>query len=296
MKIEQVAYKGWEHCVRILIDDVELIVTTDVGPRLIHCGFKGGENLFYEDPKQLGTTGGDAWKIYGGHRFWCAPEDDAYTYAVDNFPVKVHESGSAISFIAPPETFGVQKTITIQPSTHKGRISVTHSVMNTSDRALHIAPWGLTVMRQRSIAIMPHDLGYSFQYLPTHSFSIWSYSRVADPRLTMGDRYIILRQDPTATTPEKIGSQNPYGWAAGWTEGQLFIKYFPFDNSAAYPDLNVNNEIYANPDILEIETLGPLRDVKPGETIDHLEEWALYRDVPEPVDEATIDSHILPLT
>mgnify|MGYP001027535298 FL=1 len=296
MKIEQVTYKGWQHCIKILHEDIELIVTTDVGPRVIHCGFTGGENLFYEDPLQSGTTGGDEWKIYGGHRCWCAPEDETYTYAVDNLPVEVRESGSAISFIAPPEKFGVQKTITIQPSLKKGRVAVNHTVVNTSLRSLLIAPWALSVMRQGGTVILPHDLGYPFQLTPTHSFSLWSYTRIADSRWHWGDRYVFLKQDPTADSSQKIGCQNPYGWAAYSTRNELFVKYFPFDGKAAYPDFNVNFEAWTNKDMLEIETLGPLCTLQPGEATSHQEEWSLFHDIPEPANEADVDKLILPLT
>jgi hypothetical protein len=40
--IENVSYGGWPNCLRIANDEVELIVTTDVGPRVIRYGFIGG--------------------------------------------------------------------------------------------------------------------------------------------------------------------------------------------------------------------------------------------------------------
>jgi hypothetical protein len=40
----------------------------------------------------------------------------------------------------------------------------------------------------------------------------------------------------------------------------------------------------------EIETLGPLQTVEPGETVEHVESWRLYDDVPEP-DEAVLANY-----
>ncbi|GAJ16373.1 unnamed protein product, partial [marine sediment metagenome] len=51
------------------------VVTTDVGPRIVRFGFVGDQNLFREFKQQQGKTGGDKWLIYGGHRFWHAPEE-----------------------------------------------------------------------------------------------------------------------------------------------------------------------------------------------------------------------------
>ena len=58
VKVEKVAYQGWPNCYRISNGTVELIVTTDVGPRVIRFGFPGGENEFMEEAAQLGKTGG----------------------------------------------------------------------------------------------------------------------------------------------------------------------------------------------------------------------------------------------
>ena len=56
IKVEKVAYKGWQNCYRVSNGEVELIVTGDVGPRVIRFGFIGGQNLFKEFPEQLGMA------------------------------------------------------------------------------------------------------------------------------------------------------------------------------------------------------------------------------------------------
>ena len=63
MTIEKVAYKGWKNCCRIANDDVELIATLDVGPRVIRFGFVGGRNEFKEYDAQLGKRGGKRWCV-----------------------------------------------------------------------------------------------------------------------------------------------------------------------------------------------------------------------------------------
>lgn len=103
MKIARINFAGWENCVQITHRDLTLIVTTTVGPRVIYCALKDKGNLFYVNPDQAGTSGGDEWKTYGGHRFWCAPEDLAFTYAPDNAPVQVIESRHGVRFTAPVE-------------------------------------------------------------------------------------------------------------------------------------------------------------------------------------------------
>src|SRR3954451_21864495 len=88
VKVEKTAYKGWSNCYRITNREVELIVTADVGPRVIRYAFTGGQNLFKEFDAQMGKHGEKEWMPRGGHRIWMGPEDAKLTYALDNSPVK----------------------------------------------------------------------------------------------------------------------------------------------------------------------------------------------------------------
>ncbi len=66
VNLEKTSYGGWPNCYRLSNLAVELIVTADVGPRVIRFGFVGAENEFKEYEEQLGQTGGREWRIYGG--------------------------------------------------------------------------------------------------------------------------------------------------------------------------------------------------------------------------------------
>src|SRR5579862_2812093 len=79
--VEKTAYKGWANCYRVSNGEVELVVTADLGPRIIRFGFVGGQNLFKEFSEQLGRTGETEFQLRGGHRVWKAPEDPIATWA-----------------------------------------------------------------------------------------------------------------------------------------------------------------------------------------------------------------------
>ena len=91
VKVEKLDYRGWPNCYRISNGTVDLIVTTDVGPRVIRYGFVGGQNMFKEFDAQMGRGGEDTWQGRGGHRIWMAPEDRVETYALDNSPIAAKE-------------------------------------------------------------------------------------------------------------------------------------------------------------------------------------------------------------
>ena len=68
VKIDKTQYRGWPNCYRISNGEVELVVTTDVGPRIIRYGFVGGQNMFKEFDEQMGEHGESSWQARGGHR------------------------------------------------------------------------------------------------------------------------------------------------------------------------------------------------------------------------------------
>jgi hypothetical protein len=110
--MEKVSYGGWPNCIRIFDKDVELIVTADVGPRVIRYGFIGGQNMFKEFAEQMGRSGEATWQPRGGHRIWIAPEVVPDTYAADNFAVQVKMVEDSVELTAPVEAqTGLEKTI-----------------------------------------------------------------------------------------------------------------------------------------------------------------------------------------
>ncbi len=281
--MEKIAYKGWNNCIRMSNGTVELVVTADVGPRVIRFGFVGGENEFDED--WLGVTGGDTWRNYGGHRLWHAPEHPVRTYAPDNGPVTVEEHDDFVRFIQPLETTtGIQKEMDIAVASVGTRVHLTHRLRNTNLWGVELAPWALSVMAPDGTAIIPlpprgsHDANL----LPAGSLAFWSYTDLADPRWTWGTDYILLRQDPQATTPQKIGMSACRGWVAYARHGHLFVTYVSQQPGAAYPDLGSVVESFTNARMLEIETLGPLALLAPGAEVEHAIAWELFESIPTP--------------
>lgn len=104
-----------------------------------------------------------------------------------------------------------------------------------------------------------------------------------------------MRQDPQATSPQKIGVGVADGWAAYLRDGYLFVKKFAYDAWATYPDFGSAVEIFTNAHMLELETLGPLARIAPGAAVEHHEHWFLYGGVRlESYDDDAVDRALLP--
>ena len=298
VKIEKVPYKGWPNCYRMTNGQIELIVTSDVGPRIIRFGFVGDENEFKEYPDQMGKSGEKEWRIYGGHRVWHAPEAQPRTYAPDNSPIEIRTEGGRIHAIQPVEAAtGIQKEMEIRMTADAPRVEVLHRLRNKNPWAVEFAPWVLTVLAPGGRAIIPMPpRGQHPQVLePTHPLVLWAYTDFRDKRWTLGFKYITLQQDPKASKPQKVGAMVPDGWAAYARNGRLFVKKFSMVKNATYPDFGSSVETFTNADMLELETLGPLSKLEPGAAVEHTERWWLYKGVSlESPDDDAIDRAVLP--
>jgi hypothetical protein len=280
MDVEIVPYGGWERCLRIRNDQIEAVITAEVGPRVIRFGFIGGVNEFVEYPAQMGRTGGEDYRSYGGHRLWVAPEERARTYVPDNRPVRWSVEGEALRVIAPVEDrTGLQKELEFWIDQALNTVHVVHRITNRAERSQELAAWALSVMAPGGTALLPQEphVPHTEQVLPSRPLVLWSYTDMTDPRWTWGKELIRLRQDPAAAAPQKVGVQNRRGWMAYANGDRLFVKTNVFIPGAAYPDFGCNAELFTNAAMLELETLSPLVSLPPGGMIQHEEHWFLYR-------------------
>src|SRR5262249_32023230 len=113
-------------------------------------------------------------------------------------------------------------------------------------------------------------------YAPDQTLVLWPFFDFTDRRWTFGSKYILLRQDPRAKGPTKIGLAQRQGWTAYLNAGTLFVKRFDYQEGKAYPDRGVNFETFTNADMLEMETLGPLTRLASGEKAELTERWELF--------------------
>ena len=298
MKVTKVEYAGWKNCLRMANDEVELIVTTDVGPRVIHFGFIGGENEFklFDDTK--GKSGGDSWNSYGGHRLWHAPEINPRTYFPDNTPVEWKVEDNVLHVMQPVEpTTGIRKEMLISLDDKQNKVVIGHLLTNTNMWAIQFAPWAISVMAPGGTCIWPQE-DYAPQptsLLPARPLVLWTCTDLSDSRWTLGAKFIRLHQDVKLKEPQKAGILNTKSWAAYANGGRLFVKSFPYVADETYPDMGCNCEAFTNDEMLEVESVGGLVTVQPGQSEFHPETWLLCKDFTLPESDDDLEKAIAPI-
>lgn len=297
--IQKTSYAGWPHCYRMTNGDVELIVTGDVGPRIIRYAFVGGQNIFKEFKEQLGKSGEPQWMARGGHRVWIAPEQVPESYALDNGPVEITVKGDTITATGAPEReTGLQKQLIIRLAASGSAVEVVHRIRNTAEKPREFAPWALTMMAQggRGIHGFPPRSKHMEVLTPTNPLVMWGFTDLSDPRWKFTKKYLMLQQDPKNAVPQKLASFNTETFGAYLLGSDLFIKRYKADPSKKYPDDGASFETFTNADFLELETVGPLRTVRHGESAEHTEHWTLHKNVKiNAWTDAELDRVLLPL-
>ena len=293
---EKVQFNGWQNCLRIYNDEIEVIVATEIGIRILSAGYINGQNFFHLSPDDAGKTGGSDWRLYGGHRLWHAPEAIPRSYAPDNSPVEYALTGHTVTLTQAKEAFtGIIKEVEIMVHPSHNEVTVVHRLINKNAWEITTAPWAISALAKGGIAIVPQEpYGEGDDYLlPARPLVLWQYTQMQDPRWFWGNTCIMAKQDPEHTSEQKIGVLNKQGWVAYHLFKEILIK--SFDNrKGEYPDYNSNTEIYINGNLLEIETLGPLEAVGPNGILEHTEHW-LFAKTDFTLREEISDSKVLPL-
>ena len=287
IKNEVVPFGGWENNLKISNDVAELIITLDVGPRVLHFAPKNGTNVFKVFQDQLGGSGEDGWQSRGGHRLWLAPEGFPFSYYPDNDPVDYEQfPNGGVILTSPdemPQGFTKQMDVTLDPTAAKVRVA--HRLINVVDETQQVSAWMLSVMAPGGVAIMPQPPAKNHpghgpgDFKPDRSLVLWPFTDLSDDRYHLGRRFFTLRQDASRGAT-KLGLNMAMPWAAYWNAGTLFVNRFTIEGGETYPDRNSPFEAFTNEDMLEIETLGPLTTLGPGKVLEAVEEWELFTGIP----------------
>ena len=262
---------------------VQLAVSTDRGPRVLFWGWKGGTNIFAELPDFAVDSPAGPFHFLGGHRLWHGPETLADTYWPDDMPVQIRTTDRGAVFTPPPDGLGIVKEIEFALATDRPEVTVIHRLHNAGAVSIgRRGAWALSMCRLGGVVLLPQPYAPAdpAELLPNRRLVFWPYADLADPRLILGNRMIRIEARPAPAF--KIGYLDRDGWLAYWLDGTLFTKSFKALPNASYPDLGCNAECYVNERFVEVETLGPLVRLQPGETAGHVETWRLEAGVPRP--------------
>ncbi len=282
--IAETEYKNYGRCLLISNNIVKLIITVDVGPRIINYSFIDGENIMFEDinrdfyEKESIKAFGDTWYIYGGHRLWTSPESMPRSYYPDNEPVKYEILADGVRLMPKPQKWNQYVyEIEVRLDENSTKVSLMHKVTNLAAWPVELAPWSLTVLSPGGKEFFPQptrDTGV----LGNRLIALWPYTKLTDPRLKLNDKFISLAQDASNHDEFKLGINSQHGYAMYFNHGDLFIKQFNAKENGNYPDGGMSFETFTNRFFLEMESLGEIVKLEPNASASHCETWTLHKE------------------
>ena len=295
MKSSKTDYRGGA-ALKLATRALELVVTTDCGPRVISLRSSTGKagNLFLELPADAKPFHG--FYLRGGHRLWHAPEDIVRSYQPDDAPLAVKPLAKGVAVMQPvEEKTGLQKGLKVELLGER-TVKVTHTLTNRGLWAVEVAPWSLTMFRPGGIGVLSlHPKGDHAKgdLLPNYALVPWTFTDLSLPVWQMHRNFIGI-DVVKATYAQKLGITNYPGWSAYWSAGTTFVKYAPVLRGVSYPDLGSAFEVFTNGEMIELETLGALAKLEPGKTATHTEFWTLLDGLPKPTTNAAFDEALAP--
>ena len=283
------SFKDYGKVLCISNDVIEVYVTIDIGPRIIRFGYVDGQNIMCENRAAFPIRGdkvftdffgeGRHWENLGGQRIWTSPEKypDTYYPDMDPVPYEVTEYGAIFKPNPEVET-GIAKILEVKMDPDDANLQVGMKVLNISEKEdKTFSVWGLTVCAPGGTLIIPTNTRNT-GLLPNRIISVWPYTDMHSDRIYWGRRYVTLRQDKNNPEDLKLGFDLDGGQVFYVLGEDVFRKAYETKHpDASYPDGGCSFETFTNPNLIEVEALGELKTIKPGEYSELTESWMLMK-------------------
>jgi hypothetical protein len=291
-------YHGWPDAYVMSNGKVAAVIVPAIG-RVMQFGFVGEEGVFWENRELDGRVAdghllawaAKDWVNFGGDKTWPSPEAEWSIFtsrkgwrpppAFDGWASDVRLSGSAVTLVTAVDPFyGTVAERHIRLHSSKPEMTITTTYRREKGEPAWIGIWVITQLKEPAGLFAPVPRKSIFP----DGFTLLGPNPPPSLRVTNG-LVTLLRN---AKASHKIGLD---GDRLLWVGEKHVLRIdSPRVRKGDYPDKGSSAEIYTNPDPLpyiELETLGPLHRMKPGDKIARVNTYTLSRrTLPTPEAEA----------
>jgi hypothetical protein len=298
--IENKIYKGWRKSIEISNSEIKIILIPEIG-RIMYYGFKGGENIFYENQEFEGRafSSGEYYKKnskiqapnVGGNRVLPCSEEyfhlltgsrhvpDPFINA-SSYKATCLDNGVILeSPISKLLGIQIKRTITISDQGTEVKIEQELikkiAAQNQEIEKIPLTIWSLSKIKTPNISYLPiHDNSI---FKNGFMIPVWPDSKnnaISNIKVNTD----LLQIQSSKNLPQKVGADSK-NWVAGFLEKQLFVEQFNFDTALrkSYPDKGTSVTIFGNNLFTELECLSPEKTLSIGEKINYDLYWSLHK-------------------
>jgi hypothetical protein len=273
-------YRGWRDAIILRNATVEAVIVPSIG-RVMQFRFLGDPaGPFWENEKLAGRPMPvEPWSVahgsFGGDKTWPAPQSlwnwpppDVFDAAPVTARLNDDRSVTLTSPVSP--RFGLRTVRRISLDTTAPILRITTTYEKTAGAPVTVSVWVITQLRDPVAVFLPVPANSKF---PAGLSSQWPAP--ADATQRHGDLLRFVR-DPKKSY--KIGNDaDTVVWVGEQYLMRIAATRVP---GATYPDDGCIAEFYGNADpvpYVELETVGPLKTLHPGETLSATNTYRLVR-------------------
>jgi len=299
-------FLGWTDAYRMSNGHAAVSVVPAAGGRVLEFSLDGQQALWVNPglqgklfPVPKRPTSWNDWRNYGGYKLWPAPES-LWPKSVGDGPDPFLDGGAASVEVlsqrglrltgAPSLDMGLLFVRELEMDPQTGVLTVRQRMRNIGPRPVDWSIWDVTQIPALVKKGPPAGAAFAprrvfdpaWVFFPAnphspHRNGILPLGAGQDQWKNEGGLIITEYQGVSG----KIGADSPSGWMVGAVGDLAYIKRFPQRRGgASYPDKGSTVEVYTNDKTLpyiEMEVLGPLVRLEPGEETSYPETWALAK-------------------
>jgi len=281
--VARVDYRGWHDSLVLSNGFVEAVVVPAIG-RIMQFRLAGAsDGPFWENAALAGRNtgpGAGQWANYGGDKAWPAPQADwdriigrgwPPPETFDGHPMGFAIDGAAVTLVSPVDAgYGIRVRRRIELAPDRPVMTVTTSYEMVTGQPLNVAVWVITQLKDpAAVYVLRPGVAPSGRVYVSQSDG-------TPARLQVADGWLSLARDPHQN--RKIGARAAtLVWVGGTELLRIDSALVP---GGVYPDGGSSAEIYTNADPLayvELELLGPLTRLQPGDTLTRVSTYTLTR-------------------
>ena len=282
--VKKVEAFGYKNCIALENKLVKVILDPNVGGRILTYELNG-KNILFENPSLNGKTwkeGGPTFEVSAG-RFDIGPEKTTPFRAsfFNTWKGEIIGKNSA-RLISPKDSIlGVELIREFYLDENSSHLKCVQHIKNISDTIQNYAHWSRTFAKGGGICLVPLNpnsrlpKGYANYQFGT---SLIDFNPPEEPALCVRDGILEILETPKH--PKFVMDSNQ-GWIAYNTKDDLlFIKTFKANENTIYGDM-MNNQVsiwYYKNEKCEIEPIGPIKTILPGEIVSFTENWYLFEN------------------
>ena len=278
MTVNRIRFEGLK-AVELVSSSLRLVAVYEFGPRIAFFGKPEGENLLLWKPGEYGRK---EWDLRGGHRIWLTrpgADECEETYAPDNGECDLEQTDDGFRITAPEDPRNCTVRSMDIRMTDESRVEVDNAVVNAGDMLYSCGIWALTctVPRKRTRYLVPVGDDSAWDSFTQVIFRRWAGNSggCSDPQFLFNDDLLCI--DPDGKENKRMIQAHKGIIAMDDPDLDItFGKRTEYFSDLDYPG-NCNVAVYIGPDnfMVEMETMGPEKTLKPGESLHHKETWLL---------------------